>query len=155
MKKMILLDVQDFKNLVGSKLGKSSWITVDQNKINEFAKATDDYQWIHTDEEKAKSQSPFKKTVAHGYYTLSLLPKFFYEVWECKNVGLVLNYGSEKIRFISPVLCNSKIRADILLLDAYDYKNGVMLKSKVDIEIKDSEKLAMSAETLSLLYSGS
>ena len=99
-----------------------------------------------------KKESPFKKTIAHGYYTLSLLPKFFNEVWECKNIGLVLNYGSDKVRFISPVLCDTQIRANISLLDAYDYKSGTMLKSKVDIEIKNSDRLAMSAETLSLLF---
>ena len=151
MKKRIINNITEFNLLIGKHLGNSSWTTVDQNKIDFFAKATDDFQWIHTDEKKTKTESPFKKTIAHGYYTLSLLPKFFNEVWECKNIGLVLNYGSDKVRFISPVLCNDQIRANISLLDAYDYKSGTMLKSKVDIEIKDSDRIAMSAETLSLL----
>ena len=152
MEKKIIDNLLQFKSLKGTHLGYSNWTKVDQEKINNFASATKDFQWIHTDIDKVKIDSPYKTTIAHGYYTLSLLPIFFSEVWECKKIGLILNYGSEKIRFISPVLCNSEIRASISLLDAYDYKKGLMLKSKVDIEIKDSEKLAMSAVTLSLMF---
>ncbi len=152
MRKKIIKNINQFKELIGTHLGFSDWVFIDQDKINKFAQATEDFQWIHTDRNKAKINSPFKKTIAHGYLTLSLLPKFFYEVWECQDLSLILNYGSEKIRFISPVICDSHVRGSISLLDAYDYKNGVMLKSKVDIEIKNNNKLAMSAQTLSLLY---
>ena len=83
---------------------------------------------------------------------MSLIPKFIDEIWECKNLKLILNYGAEKIRFISPVICNSYIRANIIVLDAKDYKGGILLSSKVTVEIKSQKKPALYAETLSLLY---
>ena len=91
----------------------------------------------------------FKKTIAHGYYSLSLIPKFSSEVWECKNLKLILNYGTEKVRFISPVINNSYIRAKFIVLNAKDYKGGILLTNKVTIEIKNNEKPALVAETLS------
>ena len=142
-----------FKSMAGNFLGYSEWKQVTQKEIDNFASATEDYQWIHVNEEKAKKVSPFKKTIAHGYYSLSLIPKFVYEVWECKKLKLILNYGTEKIRFISPVVCNNSIRAAISVLDAIDYKGGILLKSKINIEIRNKEKPALSAETLSLLFS--
>ena len=153
MSKRIIKSPEMFKNMIGDFLGKSQWIQVTQTEINSFAHATKDFQWIHVDEEKSKKLSPYKKTIAHGYYSLSLIPKFVYEIWECKELKLILNYGSEKIRFISPVVCNDFIRAGITVMDAEDYKSGILLKSKISIEIKNNEKLALSAETLSLLYS--
>ena len=151
--KKIVESPHDFKKLIGKELGKSSWKLIDQLTIDQFAKSTGDYQWIHVDLEKAKKESPYKNTIAHGYLSLSLIPQFVYEIWECKKIKLILNYGSEKIRFISPVVCNDFIRAGITVMDAKDYKSGILLKSKISIEIKNNEKLALSAETLSLLYS--
>ena len=153
MLKKIVESPDVFKSMIGEPLGYSSWKKVTQTDINNFAAATEDYQWIHVDKEKAKTESPYKNTIAHGYYTLSLLPKFVYEVWECKNIKLILNYGTEKIRFISPVMCNDSVRASISVLNAKDYKGGILLTSKVNIEIKNSQKPALSAETLSLLFS--
>ena len=151
--KKIIETPKEFKNLIGKNLGESSWKLVTQKDIKRFASATDDFQWIHVNESKAKNESPFKATIAHGYYSLSLIPKFVDEIWECKNLRLILNYGAEKIRFISPVICNSKIRAKILVKDAKDYKGGILLRSEVEIEIMELEKPALFAETLSLLYS--
>ena len=153
MPKIIVESPNMFKSMIGEYLGYSSWKKVTQTDINNFAAATEDYQWIHVDKEKAKNESPYKNTIAHGYYSLSLLPKFVYEIWECKKIKLILNYGTEKIRFISPVICNDSVRASISVLNAKDYKGGVLLTSKVTIEIKNSKKPALSAETLSLLFS--
>ena len=153
MSKRTIESVNMFKNMTGEFLGYSEWKKVTQSEINKFANATEDHQWIHVDKQKAKKVSPFKETIAHGYYSLSLIPKFVYEIWECKNLSLILNYGTEKIRFISPVVCNSYIRAAISIINAKNYKGGVLLTSKIDIEIKDNKKLALSAETLSLLFS--
>ena len=153
MTKKIIESPEDFKKLIGTSLGVSKWKLVTQKEINQFASATDDFQWIHVDEKRTRKESPFKKTIAHGYYSLSLIPKFVNEIWECKNLKLILNYGTEKIRFISPVICNSNIRANILVQNVKDYKGGIMLNSKVTIEIQGSNKLALAAETLSLLYS--
>ena len=143
---------EDLFKSKGKKVGHSQWKKVDQNKINAFALATGDNQWIHINQKRAIQESPFKKTIAHGYYTLSLIPNFVDEIWECKKISLILNYGTEKVRFISPVVCDDSIRAIISFSDIYNYKNGVFLKSKIDIEIKNKDKLAMSANTLSLLY---
>ena len=151
--KKIIETPKEFKNLIGKKLGESSWKLVTQKDIKRFASATDDFQWIHVNESKAKNESPFKATIAHGSYSLSLIPKFVDEIWECKNLRLILNYGAEKIRFISPVICNNKIRAKILVKDAKDYKGGILLRSEVEVEIMNVEKPALFAETLSLLYS--
>lgn len=153
MQKKIIEKPEIFKNMIGEFLGYSNWILVTQKRINDFANATGDFQWIHVNKKKAATKSPFKNTIAHGYYSLSLIPKFVYEVWECKGLKFVLNYGTDKIRFISPVICNNKIRAAISVLDAKDYKGGILLTSKINIEIKDSEKIALSAQTLSLLFS--
>ena len=153
MSKKIVDSPDMFKNMIGEFLGYSSWKRITQTEINNFATATEDYQWIHVDKEKAKNQSPYKNTIAHGYYSLSLLPKFVYEIWECKKIKLILNYGTEKIRFISPVICNDSVRASVSVLNAKDYKGGILLTSKVTIEIKNAKKPALSAETLSLLFS--
>ena len=153
MQKRIIEKPEMFKDMVGEFLGYSDWKSVTQKEIDNFATATEDYQWIHVNEKKAATESPFKTTIAHGYYSLSLIPKFVYEVWECESLKLVLNYGTNKIRFISPVICNNQIRAAISVLDAKDYKGGILLTSKINIEIKNSERLALSAQTLSLLFS--
>ena len=152
MSRKIINSPTDFKNIIGEFLGSTDWKLITQKEINSFAEATEDYQWIHVNTEKVITDSPFKKTIAHGYYSLSLIPKLSSEIWECKNLKLILNYGTEKIRFISPVICNSYIRASIMVLDAKDYKGGILLTSKVTIEIKNNEKPALIAETLSLLY---
>ena len=153
MQKKIIEKPEIFKKMIGEFLGYSEWKLVTQKEINNFANATEDFQWIHVDEKKAETDSPFKKTIAHGYYSLSLIPKFVNEVWGCKSLKLVLNYGTDKIRFISPVICNNQIRAAISVIDAKDYKGGILLTSKINIEIKNSEKPALSAHTLSLLFS--
>ena len=148
----IISSLNKLKEMQGQELGTSTWFYVDQNKINSFANATNDHQWIHVDKEKAKRESPFKNTIAHGYFTLSLIPMFVDQIWKCKNISSTLNYGSDKIRFISPVVCGSKIRAKIYLISAVDYREGVKIKCKIEIEILDSKKLAMSAETIALLF---
>ena len=152
MAKKIIDTPKYFKNIIGETLGTTDWKLVTQSDIDCFASATEDYQWIHVNREKVTKDSPFKKTIAHGYYTLSLIPNFTKEIWECKNLKLILNYGSEKIRFISPVICDSYIRANIIVLDAKDYKGGILLNSKVTIEIKNQNKPALIAEILSLLH---
>ena len=152
MSKKIIDSPKDFKNIIGESLGTTNWKEVTQKEIDSFAAATEDFQWIHVDKEKVITESPFKKTIAHGYYSLSLIPKFSSEVWECKNLKLILNYGTEKVRFISPVINNSYIRAKFIVLNAKDYKGGILLTNKVTIEIKNNEKPALVAETLSLLY---
>ena len=149
--KKVIESPKEFLNMIGETLGVSPWQLVTQKEISNFAMATGDFQWIHVNE-RAKKEMPDGKTIAHGYYSLSLIPKFVSEIWECKNIKIILNYGTEKVRFISPVLCNNNIRAIIKVADAADYKGGVLLNSLITIEIMNHKKPALVANTLSLLY---
>lgn len=146
------LDINEIGNYIGKDLGISDWFLVSQDKINAFAESTNDFQWIHLDKERAKKESPFKETIAHGYFTLSLLPMFMEQILEYKNVKRSINYGANKIRFLSPVISGSQIRAKIHLVSADDFKGGVRLTNNVEIQIKDEERPAMIAETLGVVY---
>ncbi len=146
------LNIKEIKNYIGKDLGTSDWFLVSQKKIKAFAESTQDFQWIHLDEERAKKESPFKTTIAHGYFTLSLLPMFVDQILEYKNVKRSINYGANKIRFLSPVLSESHIRAKLHLMSADDFKGGLRLTNNVEIQIKDEERPAMVAETLSVVY---
>ena len=97
MGKTVLNSPYDFKSFVGKNLGKSNWKLINQKSIDDFANATEDFQWIHVDTNRTKKESPYKKTIAHGYLSLSLIPKFVEEIWECKNLKLILNYEVKKL----------------------------------------------------------
>ena len=111
---MISLEsIEELKEYIGKITGKSPWVNVSQNRINEFAKATEDYQWIHLDEEKSK-KGPFGSTIAHGFLTLSLAPWMSYNTYEVKNIAHSVNYGLDKVRFLSPVKAGSNLRGSFL-----------------------------------------
>lgn len=145
-----LATIGDF---VGKELGISSWVTIDQQRIDEFAACTGDNQWIHVDVERAKRESPFGTTIAHGYLTLSLLPIMQYEVGTLPD-GVVagLNYGCDKVRFINPVKAGSRIRDHITLVGAED-KGGrrVLVTARHTVEIEGEDKPALVADTLAML----
>ena len=129
----------------------SAWVTIDQERINAFADATMDHQFIHVDEEKA-AQTPFGSTIAHGYLTMSLISYF---LGECAvgpdNAVMAINYGSDKVRYLQPVKVNSEIRAQSTLIEVSDKAPGQLLtKSRITIEIKGQDKPALVAEILSL-----
>jgi acyl dehydratase len=112
-------DVSTLRQFVGKELGVSPWLTVDQERINEFADCTGDKQWIHVDVERAKRESPLGSTIAHGYLTLSLLPAMLQEVGIVpEGVSQVLNYGLDRVRFIAPVKAGARIRTRVVLLAA-------------------------------------
>ncbi len=138
---------------VGRELGVSDWITIDQQRINEFADCTGDHQWIHVDVERAKRESPFGTTIAHGYLTLSLLPMMQYEVGTLPDgVKAALNYGADKIRFINPVKSGSRVRDRIALIAAEDKGGGrILLTTRHTVEIDGEEKPAMVADTLAMI----
>ena len=141
--------INDF---IGTELGVSAWITIDQDRINAFADATGDHQWIHVDEEKAKN-SPLGSTVAHGYLTLSLLPALLSELRVIPDsVTHVLNYGADKLRFMNFVKVNSRVRVRVELLSAESKSGGILIKTRNTMEIEGEEKPAMVAETLSLAF---
>jgi acyl dehydratase len=145
--------IEDLKERVGQELGVSEWHEVSQAEIDAFAEATDDHQFIHVDPERAK-QTPFGSTIAHGLYTLSLGPKFSYEMFSVDNVAFGINYGYEKIRFPAPVPVDSKVRMRAELLSVDDIPGGVQFKVKQTYEIEGGEKPACVAEALARVYGG-
>lgn len=138
---------------IGRELGVSDWITVDQQRINEFADCTGDHQWIHVDVERARRESPFGTTIAHGYLTLSLLPAMHSSVGTLPSgVRAALNYGADKVRFINPVKAGARIRDRITLVGAEDKGGGrVLLTTRHTVEIEGDEKPALVADTLAML----
>ncbi len=142
----------DIKSLVGQELGASEWHTVTQKDINGFADVTHDHQWIHIDAERAKKESPYKTTIAHGYYTLSLVPHLMSQIWRVSGVKMGVNYGLNKLRFPSPVPVGSKVRAKGKLLSVEDVKGGVQVSVEVTMEVQGGEKPAAVIETLSRYY---
>jgi NADPH:quinone reductase-like Zn-dependent oxidoreductase/acyl dehydratase len=144
-----LAAVKSFKSKV---LGVSDWLVVSQEMINDFAKATLDSQWIHLDEERAKKESPFGKTIAHGLLTLSLMPQFLYKLLQISDATMSVNYGSNKVRFITPVPAGSRIRMKASLKEVEEVGNGLKLFIDAMIELEGSEKPACVAELISLVY---
>ena len=138
---------------IGRELGVSDWIAVDQERINQFAECTGDHQWIHVDVERARRESPFGTTIAHGYLTLSLLPVMQYSVGTLPDgVKAALNYGADKVRFIQPVKAGAQLRDRITLVGAEDKGNGrILLTTRHTVEIQGEEKPALVADTLALL----
>jgi acyl dehydratase len=142
----------DIKSFVGKEIGVSDWHTVSQKDVNSFADVTHDHQWIHIDAERAKKESPYKTTIAHGYFTLSLIPHLMAQVWKVKGVKMGVNYGLNKLRFPAPVPVGSKVRARAKLANVEDVKGGVQVTTEVTIEVDGNDKPAAVAETLSRYY---
>ena len=147
-----LNSIDELKNYIGKTTGTSPWIDVTQKRINEFAKATEDFQWIHIDEDKAK-EGPFGSTIAHGFLTLSLAPWMGYNTYKVKNIAHSINYGLDRVRFLSPVKAGSKVRGSYKLLEVQEFKgNGYRVKNELTIEIQNKERPACVAETIGVLY---
>ena len=134
-------------------LTPSDWYEVTQEKINDFAEATGDYQWIHVDVERAKKEMPEGKTIAHGYYMLSLIPLLSSQTAKINNSSRTLNYGSDKVRFINPVKVNSLVRLKRKIIKVNLMENsGYRMINLYELEIKDAKKPAYIAETISLVF---
>ncbi len=132
-------------------LGATDWVTLDQERINMFAEATGDHQWIHVDPEMA-AQGPFGGTIAHGYLSLALLPGLLSEVLTVEGAKMGINYGMDRVRFTAPVPVNSDVRLKAKLLSAERRGDGVLYKLGVEVEIKDAEKPALVGEVLYLVF---
>lgn len=143
--------IEELKALVGTHLGYSDYHTVTQDEVNLFADATGDHQWIHVDPERAAA-GPFGHTIAHGYFTLSLVPLLTGGLLKLDGVTMGVNYGSNKVRFTSPVPVGSDVRAGATLAAVDEVAGGVQIAMDVVVEIKGSEKPACVAQTLSRLY---
>jgi acyl dehydratase len=134
---------------VGRKLGASEWLAIDQARVNQFADATGDHQWIHVDPERAKS-GPFGGTIAHGYLTLSLVNLFLPQLLEVRGVSMGVNYGCEKVRFPSPVRVGTRVRGVGEVVAAEDVKGGaVQVTVRVSVEIEGSDRPACVVDTIS------
>ncbi len=142
--------IGELEQAVGTHLGYSEWHTVTQEQIDLFAEATGDHQWIHVDPERA-AQGPFGTTIAHGYLTLSLLPQLVWQVYRVDGVEMGINYGSNKVRFPSPVPSGSRVRAGVELVKLESTNAGVQVTARVTIEREGSDKPACIAEALSVL----
>ena len=151
---IIINNPNEIKDYINKPLTPSEWYHVTQDKINKFADATSDYQWIHVDEERAKKEMPDGKTIAHGYYMVSLLPKLAAQNAQIKNTSKTLNYGSDKVRFINMVKVGSHVRLNRTIISSEEMKNGgFRIVNKCELEIKDDTKPAFIAETISLVFS--
>lgn len=137
----------ELRRAIGEDLGYSEWITVDQARIDTFAEATDDHQWIHVDPQRA-AEGPFGRTVAHGFLTVALLPAFGWDTFVVQGVGMTVNYGLNKVRFPSPVPVGSRLRGHSKLLDVTDVPGGVQATIGGTVEIEDWPKPACVAEVI-------
>ena len=137
---------------IGEEMGVSEWVKVDQDRVNKFADATGDHQWIHVDVERAKRELPTKGTIAHGYLTLSLIPFLASKISRIDGVSRGINYGSNKVRFINMVPTGSRVRAKSKLLAAEPKGPGMQMTNEITIEIEGQDKPACIAETISLVY---
>lgn len=146
----VLNDSEEVAAAAGEELGVSPWLQITQDRINSFADATGDHQWIHVDEEKAAA-GPFGKTIAHGYLTLSLLSFFGTQVFAFAGDAARLNYGINKVRFPHPVPVGSRLRARVVLAEVSDIPKGQQAIMRYTIEIEGEEKPACIAESVVLL----
>ena len=150
---MPYVPVTALKDYVGKELGRSAWLKIDQERINLFAEATGDFQFIHVDPEKA-AKTPFGTTIAHGFLTLSLIPTLMLDILVLpEGLKMVVNYGLDSVRFIQPVKVNSQVRRKVDLTEATEKKPGQwLLKATATLEIEGEEKPAYIAEPLSLCF---
>ena len=152
MEKLVINSYEEFESYLGKDLGTSEWLEIDQDRINKFADATLDHQWIHVDTERAAVESPFKSTIAHGYLTLSMLPYLWNQIIEVKNLKMMVNYGMDKMKFGQAVKSGEHIR---LVADLYAIENlrGIAkVQIKFAIEIQESPKKALTGIATFLYY---
>ena len=144
MSKLIINSYAEFESYLGQELGVSDYLTITQEQINLFADATLDHQWIHCDPERAKKESPFGGTIAHGYLNVSIAPHLWEEIAEFRNIKMMINYGIEKLRFNQPVMAGDQVRLKVSLVDLADLRGITKAQLKVHLEIKDNKKPAFS-----------
>lgn len=152
MSKLVINSYEEFEKYIGQELGVSEYIEVSQERINLFADATLDHQWIHVDTERAKTESPFKSTIAHGYLTLSLLPHMWNEIIEVNNLKMMINYGIDKMKFGQAVLSGNSIRLKTRLQSLVNLRGAAKAEIKFSIEIKESGKKALEGVAIFIYY---
>ena len=152
MGKLVINSYDEFAAHLGEELGTSEWLQVDQDRINQFADATLDHQWIHVDVERAKEESPYHSTIAHGYLTLSLVPYFWNQIIEVNNVSMLVNYGMDKFRFGLPVITGSKVRMVAKLHNIQNLRGICKTEVFIKIEIEGQRKPALEGIASFLYY---
>lgn len=146
----IFTDVDGLKAAVGTELGASPWITIDQARIDRFAEATDDHQWIHVDPVRAGA-GPYGATIAHGYLSLSLLPALAAQIYRVESFRMTMNYGLDRVRFPSPVISGSRVRSTVRLSDLKETANGVQLFLSHTLTAEHNSRPAVVADQIRLL----
>jgi acyl dehydratase len=144
--------IEGVQSIVGQHMGYSDWVTITQEQVNQFAEATNDHQWIHVDPERAAKESPFGGPIAHGYLTLSLIPGLLPEIVDMQGFGMGVNYGTEKVRFPSPVPVGARVRAGATLAAATPFDGGITTNIDVVVEIEGGTKPAMVATVVYRRY---
>ncbi len=147
-----LKELEELKDYVGKELGLTEWMTMEQERINSFAEATEDMQWIHTNPERSAAFSPYKKTVAHGFLVLSLASKISYDAFSIENVVMGVNYGLDKVRFPNATKSDAKLRGRVSLMEYDAIPGGAKYKMKIVFELEGEEKPACVAEFLAMAY---
>jgi acyl dehydratase len=147
----VFSSVDDFKQAIGSPLGASEWLAIDQGRIDNFADATGDHQWIHVDPGRAAG-GPFGTTIAHGYLTLALGPALVQQLYRVEGSKLTVNYGLNRVRFITPVTVGSRVRVRSMVKDAVPLGGAVHVVLETTFEIEGADKPACVAETLARFY---
>lgn len=152
MEKVIIESYEDFLPFVGKEIGVSDYLVVDQDRINLFADATLDHQWIHVDTEKAKTESPFGQTIAHGYLTMSLLPYFWNQIVDVRNLERQMNYGMDKMKFAQPVLSGQSVRMTTKLEEIQNLRGAIKTTIKFTIEVKETGKKTLEGLATFIYY---
>ena len=149
---LVVSSIEDAKALEGQEVGLSDWVVIDQNRIDLFAEATDDFQWIHVDVDRAGREMPDGKTIAHGYLTLALITSLTARFVEFKGLERGINLGVNKVRFYTPVQVGDRVRARSNIISARRRAGALMLTSETRIEVENQKKPACVAETLGMYF---
>lgn len=141
--------IQDLESCIGEEVGIGDWVTISQDRVNAFAECTNDHQWIHTDIERCKKESPFGAPIAHGFLTISMMPSLLLQMMELREkFEVIVNFKLNKVNFIAPVVVGSEVRARAKLLSVKEIKDGHQVTWKVTMEIKGHKNPAYIAETV-------
>lgn len=152
MAKLVINGFEDFEKYIGQPLGESEYLTIDQERINQFADATLDHQWIHTDVERAKTESPFKATIVHGYLTLSVLPYLWDQIIEVNNLKMMINYGLDKMKFGQAVLSGQSLKLSTHLQSLVNLRGAVKAEIRFVMNIKETGKKALEGTAIFIYY---
>ncbi|HUN13078.1 MAG TPA: MaoC family dehydratase [Rhabdaerophilum sp.] len=149
---MILEQASDFAAHIGREIGVSDWVTIDQPMIDAFAALTGDDQWIHVDVDRARDELPGGRTIAHGYLVLSMLPRLSRSIYRVTRRARGINYGSDRVRFITPVPSGARIRARQTVLNAERVEGAMRIAMRSTVDVEGAQKPALVAETIAIIY---